>query len=67
MKLGIDGFDYANADLNKLSNAELAKHKEAMEGSFLNKQLKPGDDGFVYDLRRDFDAVEQIESGWDSD
>ena len=38
-----------------------------MEKTFLDKQLKPGDPGFVYDLRRDFDAVEKIESGWDSD
>lgn len=67
VNIGIDGFDYANADLNKLSNAELAKHKQAMERNFLNNQKKPGDEGFVYDLRRDFDAVEKIESGWDSD
>ena len=39
----------------------------AMEESFLKAQKRADSPDFVYDLRRDFDAVEKVDCGWDSD
>jgi hypothetical protein len=47
-----NNFDYKKQNLNKLSDKELAKHKAAMDNNF--KQLKPGDEGFEYDKRVEF-------------
>lgn len=46
--------DLHHADLNKLSDADLAAHKLAMDKDFNKNQLKPGDAGFVYDKVVDF-------------
>ena len=43
-----------NKNLNKLSDADLAAHKKAMDKDFGKNQLKPGDAGFVYDKVVDF-------------
>mmetsp|Transcript_8225 Transcript_8225/g.10770 ORF Transcript_8225/g.10770 Transcript_8225/m.10770 type:complete len:93 (+) Transcript_8225:827-1105(+) len=42
----LKNFDYANTDLNKLDDEELALHKKNMDGNFLKNQLRPGDKGF---------------------
>ena len=47
-------FDYANTNLNKLTQEEIAAHKKNMDQKFLKNQLKPGDAGFQYDKRIDF-------------
>ncbi|CAJ1352814.1 unnamed protein product [Effrenium voratum] len=58
--------DYHEANLNKLPDDELMRHKARMNATFIAHQRKPGDDGFVYDVRVDFPEAEQ-ECGWDSD
>jgi len=59
--------DYHTVDLNKMSTEELQEHKARMDGAFLQNQKKPGDAGFVYDVRVDFGEVDANEdpSGWD--
>lgn len=44
--LNLEGFDYQNTNLNKLSDFEIAQHKKKMDENFLKNQLKPGDAGF---------------------
>ena len=62
----IDGVDYAKANLNKLDDKTLAKHKQAMEKGFSANQLKPGDAGFTYDKRIEFTKAEPGELDDDS-
>ena len=50
----LDNFDYDNENLNKLTDAQLDKHKKKMEEKFEKNALKPGDAGFEYDKRIDF-------------
>lgn len=64
--IGIEGFDYDNFDLNKLTKQQVDVHKKAMDKSFLQNQLQPGDPDFVFDSRRDFEPPEQV-CEWDSD
>ncbi|CEM20295.1 unnamed protein product [Vitrella brassicaformis CCMP3155] len=61
--------DFSHVDLNKVSAEELERAKGKMEESFLRNQVKPGDDGFVYDRRVDFDSRGEPphDSGWDSE
>ena len=49
--------DLKNTNLNKLSDADLAAHKRAMDKDFNKNQKKPGDSGFVYDKVVDFAKV----------
>jgi len=71
-EIGLDGdddddkrLDYNSTNLNKLSKAELDKHKAKMDVNFLKNQKKPGDKGFVYDKQEEFDPQEENE--WDED
>lgn len=41
-------------NLNKLSDAQLAAHKRAMDKDFNANQVRPGDPGYVYDKVVDF-------------
>ena len=50
--------DLHHANLNKLSDADLAAHKRAMDKDFNKNQLKPGDAGFVYDKVVDFSKLQ---------
>ena len=50
--------DLHTANLNKLSDADLAAHKRAMDKDFNKNQLKPGDAGFVYDKVVDFSKLQ---------
>lgn len=52
-------------DLNKATDEELAAAKAKMSIVFDKKSLKPGDDGFEWDVRRDFVATES--NDWDSE
>ena len=53
-------------NLNKLSDAELAKHKRAMDKDFNVNQLKPGDTGYQYDKVVDFGKGRDSPLGEDS-
>jgi hypothetical protein len=54
-----------NLSSNAVSAEELAIVKEQMDEDFQANQLKPGDDGFVYDKRVDFEPDE--DNDWDED
>ena len=53
-------------DLNKLSDNELNKKKAEMDEVFEEHRVKPGDEGFQYDVEVDFENGKNV-SGWDSD
>lgn len=53
-------------DLNKVSEEELIRRKADMEKVFEANRLKPGDEGYEYDIEKEFGGG-KIESGWDSD
>ena len=38
-----------------------------MEKVFEANRLKPGDEGYEYEIEKEFGGGEKIESGWDSD
>ena len=38
-----------------------------MDVDFEANQLKPGDSGFVYDVKKDFSSVAKVDDGWDED
>mmetsp|Transcript_16745 Transcript_16745/g.29325 ORF Transcript_16745/g.29325 Transcript_16745/m.29325 type:complete len:174 (+) Transcript_16745:90-611(+) len=59
-------FDYHKADLNKLTDSDLAHHKALMDVEFFKNQKKPSDRDFVYDVQVDFPEP-NVESGWDSE
>lgn len=66
----LDNFDYNNTNLNKMSTEQIAKHKKNMDKEFVKRQLKPGDPGFVYDKRIDFNKKAGGGGGddsWDED
>ena len=52
-------------DLNKVSTAELVQAKKEMDVLFMANMLKPGDPGYVYDVRKDF-GVPTDSNGWDT-
>ena len=52
-------------DLNKLDTNELNQVKQEMDKDFMKKQLKPGDNGYEYDTRANFDDVEKVDGSWD--
>ena len=55
-----------NEDLNKADDNYLAQRKAEMETVFQANQIKPGDEGYVYDKVMAFEGP-KMESGWDSD
>ena len=56
---------HANEDLNAVPEAELERRKRDMDKQFGANLLKPGDAGFQYDKRVDFDAANAAPSDWD--
>ena len=54
-------------NLNKLGDFELNKVKQDMDVDFNKNKLKPGDEGFEYDKRVDFDEIEKVDGSWDDD
>lgn len=53
-------------DLNKLSDSELNKKKAEMDQVFEQHRVRPGDEGFQYDVEVDFENGKNV-SGWDSE
>jgi len=51
------------SDLNGLSDAELDAVKQKMDVKFSSNQIKPGEEGFEYDKRENFDPIETCK--WD--
>ena len=58
-------FSTEGEDFNKMSETDYEQRKKKMEEQFVSQNLKPGDDGFVYDKQIEFPEP-QMESGWDS-
>mmetsp|Transcript_26638 Transcript_26638/g.75614 ORF Transcript_26638/g.75614 Transcript_26638/m.75614 type:complete len:262 (+) Transcript_26638:81-866(+) len=53
-------------NLNKLSDEQLEEYKRRMDVDFRKHQRKPGDPGFVYDVRVDHEVDANAEDcGWD--
>ena len=59
-----DGFG-EDVDLNLVSPEALAAAKSRMDEGFRKTQKLPGDEGFVYDVRKEFNPTEP--NDWDSD
>ncbi|KAL1495962.1 hypothetical protein AB1Y20_014603 [Prymnesium parvum] len=53
-------------DLNKVDPEVLARKKAAMEVDFERNRLRPGDEGFTYDKRVDFDGDKES-NDWDDE
>lgn len=58
--------DYHSYDLNKLPPEEVKVHKDRMEGLFRQNSKLPGDEGYEYDVRKDFQPPME-KSEWDED
>jgi hypothetical protein len=60
---------YAVVDLNKAPQIVVDKVKEHMTLQFSANQLRPGDEGYVYDVQKDFTVApgEAEENDWDED
>ena len=52
-------------DLNKFGTEELNEVKNQMEHQFLQNAKKPGDEGYQYDVQRDFGQPTE-DNDWDS-
>lgn len=53
-KINLEEHDMDNLNLNRLEDDELDAYKEAMDAQFLQKQLKPDDEGYQYNVVVDF-------------
>ncbi|KAJ3168453.1 Centrosomal protein of 19 kDa [Geranomyces variabilis] len=53
-------------DLNKVSDDELKRAKQAMNADFEKNRLKPGDKGFSYDVQKSFGSPTDS-NDWDED
>jgi hypothetical protein len=60
----LEGVDL-HGDLNKISEDQLRAAKARMEEEFRKHQLRPGDEGYVWDTRKDFQPSE--DAGWDEE
>jgi len=64
IKIAIDG----TVDLNKVSHEELQAAKDAMKVDFVKNSLKPGDEGYIWDKRVEFNMEDNSEDdSWDDD
>ena len=52
-------------DLNKMTTEEGMRYKHKMDEEFYSNQIKPGDKGYKYDLRQNFDDTPKTPSDWD--
>ena len=61
--------DLTTSNLNKLDDSDLQKVKDVMDEEFEKNRLKPGDEGWKYDVEVDFSTPQGgIESSaWDND
>eukprot|EP00163_Fabomonas_tropica_P011815 TRINITY_DN2272_c0_g1_i16.p1 TRINITY_DN2272_c0_g1~~TRINITY_DN2272_c0_g1_i16.p1 ORF type:complete len:152 (-),score=36.68 TRINITY_DN2272_c0_g1_i16:43-498(-) len=53
-------------DLQQVPEEELKRIKDEMEKDFEKNALKPGDEGYVHDVRKDFGEAES-DCEWDDD
>ncbi|XP_045201452.2 centrosomal protein of 19 kDa-like [Mercenaria mercenaria] len=53
-------------NLNTVDEETLKRKKAVMDRTFEKHQLKPDDPDFKYDIEKEFDEQDVIESGWDS-
>jgi len=63
-KLDAESFLASFGDLNRVGDASLRAAKAKMDVVFDANRLKPGDEGYVYDLRVDFQPPTET-SEWD--
>lgn len=55
-------------DLNKVSEGELDRAKKNMNNDFLKNRIRPGDEGYEFDKRVEFEAPEDgSDCSWDED
>lgn len=59
-------YDFHNEDLNKLNDNELKKRKNEMDLLYNKHAILPGQEGFVFDVRKDFD-VDKYDPEWDDE
>ena len=55
----------AETDLNKYNTDDLNEIKEQMNETFVKHELRPGDEGYAYDVQVDFGAPTEANE-WDS-
>lgn len=58
-------YDLRNVDVNKMTREEGMKVKEEMDVMFKKNQINPGDPGYEYDVREDFESNPKEPSDWD--
>ena len=58
--------EFNDEDLNKLSDEELNEKKNEMNKYFDKNNIKVGDPGYQYDVRKDFNH-EEYAAEWDED
>lgn len=56
---------YNEVNLNKESDEVVAKAKQEMNVVFEKNALQPGQDGYIWDVRKDFEATE--DNDWDEE
>lgn len=52
-----------DTNLNKMTDKQVAWHKKKMGDGFNDKMLRPGDEGWSYDLQKEF--VQDEDNEWD--
>ena len=57
--------NFSNLNLNKLTPEQGKEYKDKMDVLFYSNQLKPGDEGYQYDLQQDFSSIPKEASDWD--
>ena len=65
--LDMKKIDYNSLNLNKLSDVELNRHKEAMDLMYKKNFVSKNDPTFEYDKQVDFSKVKKVEASWDDD
>lgn len=59
-------YDFENENLNKLNDSELKRRKNEMDHLYNKNAILPGQEGFVFDVRKDFN-IEKCDPEWDDD
>ena len=59
-------YDFENEDLNRLNDDDLKKRKNEMDVLYNKNAILPGNDKFVFDVRKDFD-IDKYDPEWDND
>ena len=59
-------YDFENENLNKLNDSELKRRKNEMDLLYNKNAILPGEQGFIFDVRKDFD-IAKYDPEWDDD